>query len=440
MADKLLLIRINGGFGMHSQLMILITNYYPFYKGEEYLENEINIASVNFDKILIIPTMVNNKMKQTRTLPSNVEILKIDVDCSTHGKIKMIFQKAIHVTVKTKWNEVIHRETGFNLKKIVYYFYYLCRTEYVYQLICNNVDFYRMTKKYKKIILYSYWLHITASIAVRIKDRFFHNKVKCITRGHRYDLYGYAAPCGFVPDRYYMLKQIDAVYPCSEDGAVYIRKHFPEYYEKVSVQRLGTTKHERVLCSRTPVFHLVSCSAVRKVKRLDKTIAVIADLLNKGYAIKWTHLGGGPEFDNIKKMILKILPSESFCLMGQMKNQDIFKWYTANTVSCFINLSDSEGVPVAIMEAMSFGIPIVATDVGGTREIVKNQENGYLIQKNEKIDRIVTVLTEIIEMPEEKYIELCNNSFQIWNDTSNAERLYQSFYEDIKRIDNGMLL
>ena len=34
------------------------------------------------------------------------------------------------------------------------------------------------------------------------------------------------------------------------------------------------------------------------------------------------------------------------------------------------------------MEAMSYGIPIIATDVGGTREIVIHSVNGYLLSKN----------------------------------------------------------
>ncbi|WP_162611845.1 glycosyltransferase [Eubacterium sp. An11] len=421
---------------MQLRLMILITNYFPFYKGEEYLENEINIASENFDKILIIPTMIDDRMNQTRTIPSNVEILKINVDCSIHGKIKMIFHEAINVATKTKWIEVIRRETGINPKKIGYYFYYLCRTEYVYRLISNDINFNRIVKKIKNIILYSYWMHITASVAARLKDRFFHDKIKCITRGHRYDLYEYAAPCGFVPDRYYMLKQMDAVYPCSEDGAAYIRKYFPEYCNKVSVQRLGTNRHEQVSCSRTPIFHLVSCSVIRKVKRLDKIVAVIVDLLNKGYFIKWTHLGGGPEFNNIKKVITETLPSESFCLMGQMKNQDIIKWYMSNAVSCFINLSDSEGVPVAIMEAMSFGIPIVATDVGGSREIVLNGKNGYLVSRDSSIKAISKCLEDIILMEEGNYNSLCKNSFKIWDERSNAKKLYEMFYIQLRNFLN----
>ena len=47
----------------------------------------------------------------------------------------------------------------------------------------------------------------------------------------------------------------------------------------------------------------------------------------------------------------------------------------------FINLSSSEGIPVSIMEAQSFGIPVIATNVGGSGEIVVS-ETGVLVDEN----------------------------------------------------------
>ena len=45
----------------------------------------------------------------------------------------------------------------------------------------------------------------------------------------------------------------------------------------------------------------------------------------------------------------------------------------------FVNPSYSEGLPTSVMEAASVGLPIIATDVGGTREIIRNMESGLLI-------------------------------------------------------------
>ena len=57
----------------------------------------------------------------------------------------------------------------------------------------------------------------------------------------------------------------------------------------------------------------------------------------------------------------------------------------------FINVSSTEGIPVSIMEAMSFGIPVIATAVGGTPEIVNN-ENGYLLSKDPSAKELAEVI------------------------------------------------
>ena len=54
--------------------LILLTNYYPFHKGEEYLESEIAYLSEKFKDIYIISTMVSDKMEQTRQVPENVTV------------------------------------------------------------------------------------------------------------------------------------------------------------------------------------------------------------------------------------------------------------------------------------------------------------------------------------------------------------------------------
>ncbi len=56
--------------------------------------------------------------------------------------------------------------------------------------------------------------------------------------------------------------------------------------------------------------------------------------------------------------------------LGFTANYDILNFYKSNPVDLFINVSESEGIPVTIMEAMSYGILCLATDVGGVKEIV----------------------------------------------------------------------
>jgi colanic acid/amylovoran biosynthesis glycosyltransferase len=67
--------------------------------------------------------------------------------------------------------------------------------------------------------------------------------------------------------------------------------------------------------------------------------------------------------------------------MGNVENSKILDFYSENYVDLFINFSEFEGVPVSIMEAQSAGIPVLATKVGGTSEIVSS-DNGFLVEKH----------------------------------------------------------
>ena len=57
-------------------------------------------------------------------------------------------------------------------------------------------------------------------------------------------------------------------------------------------------------------------------------------------------------------------------LKGELKNPEILNYYMKSKIDCFILLSTSEGIPVSIMEAMSYSIPILSTKVGGISELV----------------------------------------------------------------------
>ena len=81
-------------------------------------------------------------------------------------------------------------------------------------------------------------------------------------------------------------------------------------------------------------------------------------------------------------------------LMGQISHNEVLRFFKNHPIDVFVNLSTIEGVPVSIMESISFGIPAVATDVGATNEIV-NSQTGILLSPNpeckEVADAILTI-------------------------------------------------
>jgi glycosyltransferase involved in cell wall biosynthesis len=76
---------------------------------------------------------------------------------------------------------------------------------------------------------------------------------------------------------------------------------------------------------------------------------------------------------------------------GYLPQAQVMNLYRETGFDVFVNVSDAEGLPVSLMEASSAGIPMVATNVGGSNEIV-NAANGVLLDADPSVDDIAAAL------------------------------------------------
>ena len=102
-------------------------------------------------------------------------------------------------------------------------------------------------------------------------------------------------------------------------------------------------------------------------------------------------------------------------------------------IDIFINLSTTEGLPVSIMEAMSYGIPVIATNVGGTSEIVDN-ESGILIDIDFTNELLCDIICKINFMDQSKKDEMRKKALNKWKYEFQAEKNYTEFYNRIKQL------
>jgi glycosyltransferase involved in cell wall biosynthesis len=86
-----------------------------------------------------------------------------------------------------------------------------------------------------------------------------------------------------------------------------------------------------------------------------------------------------------------------------------------NSVDLFLNVSTTEGVPVSIMEAFSAGIPVYATNVGGTSEIV-NSGNGKLMDKDLTPEKLAHEIRSFNELTSETKLTLRNNALKTYSE------------------------
>jgi glycosyltransferase involved in cell wall biosynthesis len=109
-----------------------------------------------------------------------------------------------------------------------------------------------------------------------------------------------------------------------------------------------------------------------------------------------------------------------------LSNKEVLNYYRNNPVDLFINVSESEGIPVSIMEAISFGIPVIATNVGGTSEIVTDKF-GILLPKNISASELSKTIDEFISRSVEDKKKMKLHAFSYWENNFNADTNYQEF-------------
>ena len=102
------------------------------------------------------------------------------------------------------------------------------------------------------------------------------------------------------------------------------------------------------------------------------------------------------------------------------------KYYYENYIDLFINLSESEGIPVSIMEALSAGIPVLATNVGGTKEAVNN-DNGFMIDKDLDLEKVCKLISKYFGVPLDQKKEKRQNAKLYWEEHFNAKKNYKHF-------------
>ena len=99
----------------------------------------------------------------------------------------------------------------------------------------------------------------------------------------------------------------------------------------------------------------------------------------------------------------------------------------------FVLPSYNEGLPIAILEAMSYGIPVISTDVGSISEVVKDNETGFLIKPGEA-ESLAKAIIKVINL-EEVWKRQSMASKELINAKFNEDEYFKEFnclYRKIK--------
>jgi len=182
---------------------------------------------------------------------------------------------------------------------------------------------------------------------------------------------------------------------------------------------------ENIGCDQND-FIIGTVGRLHKIKGHDLLIKAFAKFgrPNKKLVI----VGGGPEYDTLKQLAEALGIQDKIRFVGEKANP--YPYY--RLFDCFVLSSQSEGLSIALLEALCFGLPIVTTNKNKIHDVISDGINGFVIPLNSLNDlvmafeKIFTGDTMIAEM-KKRNVKMVEESFQI----DAVAREYVGLYKDV---------
>ena len=229
--------------------------------------------------------------------------------------------------------------------------------------------------------------------------------------------------------RDYVFQWIDKFYVISSVLYSKLQEVYPQYSEKFILSRLGVKDNASSKKNISNNIELLSCSSIIPLKRVDLIFDSIKEYvcLHPESHFRWSHIGDGPLMEPLRKKIDECqIKNLTVDLMCAMQNEQILKIYRERKFHALILLSIREGLPVVLMEAISSGIPVIATRVGGIPDIVTDR-TGRMVERDFTKEEFCDALKWVLDNNDSLSIS-CHEFFQ---SSFNAENNYNSFYSSI---------
>lgn len=393
--------------------LVLVCSDFPFGKSFEnaFIGNEFPFLTKSFDQISVITT---NPEEQSVDIPDFVRVHRCVLSKKYPFKILVALLKTITGITRTykETKKYSKQESSLSIIKSIF------KYEYAYQIMkrtikeeCKDAD-----------LVYSFWMSARLYATVKACKK-NHYDIKIVTRAHGYDLYCDRGP---LPYRTFIGNNIYEIFFISENGKqYYLDTIYNDLSHKclLSVYYLGLNKESEYSHKKHDIFHIATCSSTIPLKRLDIIVDALAAI--NDIKIKWSHLGDGTHFEQIKKYAQSKLGNKNnieYEFLGNVTNKQVLEFYRKSSIDLFINCSDVEGVPVSIMEAFSFSIPVICRDVGGCRE-VNRLGKSFLLKKDATYSDYALAISRFYDFSEDEKERARCDARSIFNNYFSAKNI-----------------
>ena len=351
----------------------------------------------------------------------NINVLMVGSDLSVKGGMTTVAENFLNNKFKHDVR-IIYVATHIDKMPIIkFFFFVLALFKIIYNLVFNNISIIHVHLSEKGSFYRKYIVFVIGKI--------FRKKVIIHMHGAEFKEFYNESPKFIRSNIDLLLKNSDKVIVLGDKWNQfvtsinpninsYILRNSVKYSnEKCNIDKININiLFLAVLIERKGIFDLIKAAK----------ILLENESLNK-YNIKFLIAGSGSEERNVKKQVKSLKIEKYFEFKGWVKNQE--KDEILKRSQIFVLPSYNEGLPVAILEAMNYGLSVISTKVGSIEDAVKDNYNGFLInpgdvnQLSRSIEKLIidSSLREEFSNNSKKVI---NNSYNESDYFSNIEKLY----------------
>lgn len=336
-----------------SKLILIITSTYPFGDGEEFFEAEIRGLIAHGLNVIILPIRPRGPLRRDAS----------DLNYMVLSRYRI----SIHVFLRT-FLRLVHQ--GLRLTKRRR-FHLVTRSFKESMSAAYGPQLSKTINKLQISHIHAYWSSGPAMLAMTASQL---TKVNWSFTGHSGDLID-----GVDLNR--KAKTCDGIRVISERGKRILIQTL-ETSILPEVIHLGVEVPSKEVIRKSPSEFKIACVGnlipIKNHHTLIKALRIIESAENN---FSVDIIGSGPLESELRECVHALGLDETIVFRGQIAHTELLLEYAKSRYQLVVLASGTalsgqqEGIPVSLMEAMSYGIPVVSTESGGVPELVTKELN-----------------------------------------------------------------
>ncbi len=214
------------------------------------------------------------------------------------------------------------------------------------------------------------------------------------------------------------LKKVNAMVAVDEITKEFYLKLYPQYNDKLYVIPTGVNTATFKPIDKHSIRKEMGFSNADKIilyvgrveppKKVDDIIRALKILIAQDNSYKLVIVGAGVQLEEMKELSKQQLVDKNISFLGLRKREELPNIFGMSDIS--VLYSNNEGSPLSIKESLACGTPVVANCVGDVKLVIKNDYNGYLVEK-ESVEELALKMKQAVDKSSELK-QNCLNSIQ----------------------------